>query len=173
MARTVSGAMSTAQASRLTQPGYLAQIDWPVVVRLCTRGTASYFSQTWVGGALKVKNVQWAPSGVQKASIQLLNSNGAYGIVVLGNGVADTRIRLWAFDAAATADADPVLVFDGVGDDASINQETVAIDLVTQRSGVLFSPRSYITQDAGFSITPQEGRSITWGGQRYAFSRKS
>ena len=121
---------------------------------------------------MTLTGIEWRGTAEQGGTLRLDNSSGAYSVVALDEGVADVPIKVWAYDAAATATADPVQIFDGVGDSCDIMPDAVTLRVTSKRSRSLYAPRAYITQDAGFSIVPPEGRTIEWGGDRYTFQRQ-
>lgn len=171
MTRSISAPTLAAIAAQFTQPGYFVQIDWSSITRLTSRSSRSWNGQFWVGGFVEVRSVTWSADGTQDGTVILQNGTGAYGVVALDEGVADKRVQIWIFDAAATATGDPVKIFDGVGDSCDISPATVTVKLVSQRSGVLNSPRQYITRESGDTIVPASGTVITWGGQTYRLQR--
>jgi hypothetical protein len=173
MSRTLTSATTNALASQLTLPGYLVRISWiSSVVRLTSRDTITWNGNAYTGFGVVPKGLEWRGSAEQGGTLRLDNSSGAYSVLALSEGVADVPITVWIYDAAATANADPVCVFDGVGDSCQIMPDAITIKVTSKRSRALFAPRSYITQDNGFSIVPPEGKTIEWGGQRYTFTRQ-
>lgn len=162
----VSDATLEALLARFSEPGYFVRIDWALPTFLCSRGDTSWAGRLWVLAPIELRGVT-AGGG----SIRIGNAGKEFGYQVLGEGVAGVRIRTWAYDGAATEDEDPIPIFDGFGDDAEGDLESVTIQLVTGSVGQLFAPRGYITRQEGFSIVPPDGRTVTWGGERYTFRR--
>jgi len=169
---TISPATTNALAAQLTRPGYLVYIGWAVPVRLSSRTDLTWDGYLYIGFGVTPGGLDWSGTAEQGGTLKLDNSSGDYSVMALGEGVADVPIKVWAYDAAATATADPVPVFDGVGDSCEIMPDAITIRVTSKRSRSLYAPRAYITQDAGFSIVPPEGKTIQWGGQRYTFSRQ-
>lgn len=171
MPRTLSVATAAAMAAQLTQPGYFVHIDWAPPVYLTTRASSNWNGIAWEGAPLTVNGLSWLAAAEQKGSIVLGNVDGRWAKRALDEGAADIRVRIWIFDAAAIATADPVAVFDGSGDACDITERAVTIALTAKRTRSLFAPRGYITRDNGFSIVPPNGKVIVWGGERYVFQR--
>jgi hypothetical protein len=172
VSRTLSTPTTNALAGQLTRPGYLAYIGWATPVRLSSRGDLTWNGNLFIGFGVVTDGIEWRGTAEQGGTLRLDNSSGSYSVMALGEGVADVPIKLWAYDAAATATGDPVAIFDGVGDSCDIMPDAITIRVTSKRSRSLYAPRSYITQDNGFSIVPPEGKTIQWGGQRYTFTRQ-
>ena len=172
MSRTLTMPTTNALAEQLTRPGYLVYIGWSTPVRLSSRADLTWNSSLYIGFGVSASGIEWRGSAEQGGTLKLDNSSGSYSILALDEGVADVPVKVWAYDAAATATADPVAVFDGVGDSCDIMPAAITIKVTSKRSRSLFAPRSYITQDNGFSIVPPDGKTIVWGGQRYTFQRQ-
>ena len=172
MSRTLTSATTNALASQLTLPGYLVRISWPTnTVRLTSRSDITWSGNLYSGFGVLPGGLEWRGSAEQGGTLRLDNSSGVYSALALSDGVADVPITIWIYDAAATATADPVCVFDGVGDSCQIMPDAITIKVTSKRSRALFAPRQYINQASGFSIVPPEGRTIVWGGQTFKFTR--
>jgi hypothetical protein len=178
MSRSISAPTLAALAAQMTRPGYLIEIGWSTPARLSSRGDLNWNSLVWVGVGAQVQGLAWDGSGEIRGTVSVANGGtqtvpGAFTYNALTYGVADVPIKVWIYDAAATATGDPVLVFDGVGDTAQVAPDRVVFSLVSKRAQVLFSPRQYITAEAGFRIIPPTGKLIYWGGQKYALNRQT
>jgi len=178
MSRSISAPTLAALAAQMTRPGYLIEIGWVTPSRLSSRGDTNWNSLVWVGVGAAVQGLAWDGSGEMRGSINVANGGtqtvpGAFTYNALTYGVADVPIKVWIYDAAALAVGDPVLVFDGVGDTCQITPDRVTFQFISKKSQVLFSPRQYITKDAGFSIIPPTGKVIYWGGQKYVLNRQT
>lgn len=167
--RSLSSPTLTAVAQTITEPRYFLQIDFATVVRLCTNGTTSWNSQTWSDGAFTVSGLSWDSSIVQNLTLNFADGDLAMAALVLNEDIADRPIKLWVFDAEATATADPVLVFDGAGLSASggsdgslrisatrLNSRTVDLPRGTYRTALpaeLFAPAGTVIQWGNGTIT--------------------
>jgi len=172
MARTtISSPTLTALAQSLTLPGYLFYIGWATPIRLCSRSDLNWNGNVYISYSAEMTGIEWRGSAEQTGTLRLSNFGNAYSEKALNEGVADVSIKIWIYDGAATATADPVPVFDGVGDSCEITPDAITIKCISKRTRSLFAPRSYINQDSGFSIVPPEGKVIQWGGQKYTFTR--
>jgi len=167
--RSLSSPTLTAIAQTITEPRWFLQIDFSTVLRLCTNGSTSWNSQTWSDGAFTVSGLSWDSSITQNITLNFEDSDLAIAALVLGEDIADRAIKVWVFDAEATANADPVLVFDGAGLSASggsdgqlkvsatrLNSKTVDLPRGTYRNNLpaeLFAPAGTVVRWGSGTIT--------------------
>lgn len=171
--RSVSTPTGNAIASQATAPAYLVQIGWSTVARLTSDGEPlTWNGYVWVPADITCNGLRTDSGGGQGAVMRLGNASQQWSALALNEGVSDVPVSIWAYDRAATATGDPVLVFSGVGGRCSADDDTVAIDLATQRAATLKSPRQRITRSAGYSLLPAPGTVIRWGNQRYILRRR-
>jgi hypothetical protein len=165
--RTLVGSTSSGVAAAVTLPGYLIQIAYATTLRLSTRGTLTWNSQTWTAADARVSGLAVDSSRSSLAGELVLgNTDLTYGAQVLSEGVAGRAVIVWAFYGAAPALADPVKVFEGVANEASIAEDgDVRISLQQASSTTLFCPRTYLTAASGFSFLPAVGQIVTWNGE--------
>ena len=140
---------------------------------MSSRSDRDWNGNVYIKYGVQPEGLEWRGSAEQGGTLKLPNVGGAYGVLALAEGVADVPVKIWVYDGAAIGTNDPVMVFDGVGDGCNIRPDSITISLTSRRSRSLFSPRTYINQDNGFSIVPPEGKKIVWGGQAYTFTRKT
>lgn len=170
--RTLTTPTANATASTVTTPAYLVEIEFSTVLRLSTRNDQSWGGYTWTGGRLgKVSGLSWDGKGQQTGALDLINTDLVYSALVLNEGVADRRVRVWKFYGDNPATLDPVAVFDGVADAADIGPDAVRLTLVGQNNKTLYSPRRFIGPATGFNHLCPAGTKITWGGQTYILDR--
>lgn len=168
--RTLTPAQTTAVSQTVTTPAYLVEIEFSVVLRLSTRGDQSWDGETWVGGRLgKISGLGWSGSGVGAGSLDIINTDLAFSALVLNEGVADRKCKVWMFYGDNPVDAQPV--FDGVIDGADITPNHVKLTLVGENVKTMSSPRRYIGQGTGFNHLRPAGTRMTWGGQVYVLER--
>jgi len=170
MSRTLVGTTNSGVAAAVTEPGYLVQIDFSAPVRLSSRGDVSWSSNAWVAWDIRIGGLLSDGSvSAQNGSLQLGNTDYTIGALVLAEGVAGRAVNIWKFYGATPATGDPVLIFSGVADDATIEPDggTVNIGLQQQGGMTLYCPRTYITRAAGFSFLPARGTLIQWNGETF------
>jgi hypothetical protein len=151
----------------------MVQIGWSTVTRLTTADTVvNWGGYLWLPGPVVLSGLSWNNSGIQTARLDLGNANQAFSALALNEGVADISIVVYAYDQSAVAAGDPVKVFDGVGGRLAADDNSVSIELSTQRSRALKSPRQRITRAGGYSLLPAPGTVVRWGNERYILRRR-
>lgn len=167
--RVLSGPYGSAVASDATAPGYLIAIDLAQIVRLCTRATMAWNGYTWSESDVSVSNIGRDQSARQSASIRIGDVDLLFSALFLNNEVADAPIQIWSFDDAAVDVADPMLVFDGVGDEVSYDagSATMSVTLLPYVKRVAAAPRRVISRLEGFRHTTPKGTIVNCGGEKY------
>ncbi len=168
--RTLHSTLLATLGATVTQPGYLVQIDFSTPVRLSTLGDLSFNGYTWTAADIKVRGLGVDEKGGQGGSLVFANTLDDVGALVLGEGIADRRVRVWACDAGAATHS--VAIFDGVGDDASIAENgAVTITLAASAMATSHWPRRRINRATGFTTLMPAGARLTVGGQPYILER--
>lgn len=165
--KTLSSALITELGLTVTRPGYLIEIQYSTVLRLSTLGDISWNSYSWSAADVAVSNLSQDGKGLSAAGLTIGNTDLAMGALVLNNGANDVPVNIWAVYAGATALADPVQVFAGVLNGASIAADKVAFQLVAQSRQTLESPRVFISQLSGFSSLKPAGSIVPVGGDTF------
>lgn len=165
--RTLGGATTTEVGAAVTRPGYLIEIAFSTTVRFSSRGTISWSGQTWTAYDCNVRGLGVDSSEVQtEGALDIGNADLVMSTLILSEGVSGRAVRVWKFYGDASALADPVLLFDGMADEATISDNGRVLITLQQAGGrTLYCPRTYITPDAGFHWLPPQGQKITWNGE--------
>lgn len=170
MSRTLVGTTSSGVGAAVTAPGYFIEITWASSTgRYSTRGTLTWNSQTWTATDVRVSGLATdAGSPSIGGALRFGNADLAIGTLILSDGVAGRAIRIWAFYGDSNPGAsDPVLLFDGIGDGAALDDVGSATIELAQSGGVtLYVPRLYMTQAAGFNWLPADGQIVEFNGER-------
>ncbi len=170
--RALSSSTQAETEKTVTTPAFLVEIAFSTILRLSTRGDQSWNGYAWTGGRVgKISGLQWDGQGRQSGGIELINSDLAYSALVLNEGVADRGVKIWKFYGDNPALDDPVAVFDGVADDATIGPDAVRIGLVGERASTLYAPRRFIGPATGFNHLSPAGTRLSWGGENYTLER--
>jgi len=175
MTRSLSGATASGISDPVTRPGYFIFIAFASAVYYSTRGTLDWNEHTWIAADIEVSGLAFdALDSAQSGSLVIGNADGVIGALILGEGVAGRAISIWAFYGDADpATADPVQLFSGVGDTASLDDKGRAtIGIVRPESTTLYTPRRYITAAEGFHWLPPDGMQVTWGGETVILTRE-
>ena len=145
--KTVPSGLQSAHAAPVQRPGYLVEIHFGTVRRWSTLGSVSFGGFTWTNVDMQVQGLQVQPFAVSGALV-LGNADDGIGTAVLTEGVQDKLVKIYAFDAAAPADA--VWLCTAVGSSATVGTRDVRINL-RHRCEFMASPRTYVSPAAGFT----------------------
>lgn len=168
--RTLSASLLTELGLTVTRPGYLVEIDFSTPLRLSTLGDITYGGNDWLAADVQVRGISAEGSAHQSGALIFNNTWSDFGALVLNEGVADRAIRVLAVYAGATAD--PVEVFNGVGDDAGFDAKgRLTINLHAAQMRSAFWPRARINAASGFTKIIPAGTRLTIGGQPYILER--
>lgn len=164
--RTLSSGTTSAVAATVTTPGYLIQIEFAAPAHFCSRGSVVWDSTTWVGYDVRIAGLD--VDGSKSSAGGTLTFNNAdltMSAFILAEGVSGRPVRIWKFyGESATLDlAAPVLIFSGICDTATIDDQGRAAIAVEQASRTTYCPRSYINAANGFNFVPAENQLLTWG----------
>lgn len=164
----VSSAQQTAVSAAGTAPFYMVQIDMAATtLRFSSRGDVTWNGSIWVEQSLKVNGLGWDGTAMQTGSLDFQNVDNTFVAIVLSEGFADKRVRVWSADASALAAGDPVLIFDGVGDDADGDTKKLTLMLTSSGSRYQYALRSFIAPENGFTALPPDGMIVVWGNETY------
>jgi hypothetical protein len=168
--KTLSSALLTELGLTITRPGHLVEIGFSVPLRLSTLGEISWGGNTWIAADVQVSGIRSDGTLAQSGSLRFANTFDDFGAAILNEGIADRSIKVYAVYAGAPDDA--VLMFDGVGDEASWDaQGRVTIRLAQSATHTSFWPRRRINAASGFNHLIAAGTRITIGGQPYILER--
>lgn len=159
--RTLSGALIAALQATVTSPGFLVSIAFASgTVYLSSRADFTYDGNTYTAADIELSGLGADAKGDQRGSLRIGNTDGAMGVIVLNEANADWTILVYVYDAAATATADVVEIFDGIGNGVTLDERAVTIDLTSAKTSTQFVPAEYITAEQGFSYLPPAGMRI-------------
>ena len=166
--KTLTPALLAELGLSVTRPGYLVELGYSTTLRLSTMGDISYGGHTWLAADVRVAGIGADGKGSNAARLTLGNTDGAYGVLVLGEGAADIPVTIYAAYAGATADA--VQLFAGVTDGADINERTVTLNLAAQQNRTLYCPRVFIAKPTFNHLQPPR-TVVTWGNETFVLER--
>lgn len=167
--RSLSSALQAAHSAAVQKPAWLLEIGFSEVVRLSSFDTITAFGESWIGAGFDLSGLLVDAARVE-GSIRLPNTDNAYGALALGQGVSDKRIRVWGYDAGATATADFELLVDGVGAGVEINSDWVTIG-VRSATEYVYAPRQRVNAAAGITYVLPAGALVAIGGTNYRIER--
>lgn len=165
--RPLAGSLMTQIDQTVTQPGYLVEIVFTAqTVRLSSRGTLAWGGETWLGYDIDVSGLSSDGSGEASGELRLGNTDNTLSALILGEGIANCPVRVFVFYGDAPAADDGVEMFSGIGDEAGVMADRVAIKLQSDALGLALLPRGRITRAAGFNHLTQPGTVLVWNGVR-------
>lgn len=167
--RTLSGALSSALGAPVQRPALLVQAQFSTMQRWSSMATITWDGHTWTARDLGVDSLRVGPLSVA-GTLVLGNADDVAGTLVLGEGVQDRVIRIWGYDAAATALGDVVWLADAVGASAEVTATQVRIAL-RHRCEFVAVPRTLVTEANGFSQALPARTTLTIGGIDYRLER--
>ena len=192
--RTLTAELAAQLALTAPSPGYLVQIDYPVVQRLSTAGDVTWNGADWLAADVRVRGLSADLAGTSTCTLEIGNADLAAGTLALGYGVTRRRIQVWCIYGGIAVASDTLTgllarggmligyttagsqagivlpVFDGIGAKPSVTAQTVIITTATPGE-VRSSPRRFINQAAGFEHLQPAGTVIPWNGERFELTR--
>lgn len=167
--RTVSTALATALGAPVQQPAILVEIAFSSTVRWSSFSTITWNSQTWTREAVTLESLQVEALRLT-GSLVIANGDDVAAALVLNEGVADRSIRLWGYDAAATATGDVVWLADAIGGACSVDTDAVRIEL-RHPAELMVTPRTFV-DPATFGPLLPAGSVIKINGTDYRLERR-
>ena len=167
--RTLTPAMQAATAARITRPLHLVQLDSTPPLRFCTLQTLTLMGASWQEAGLQINGL----GGDGAPSLVFTDPDGAIATAVLQGLLDDVPVTVWAGDAAALADTDPVIVWQGATDGASIDPAgRVTLNLSSAPSVALYAPRLFYGPALGMNTMIPAGAVVKVGDKTYTVERK-
>lgn len=168
--RSLSSALSAALGAPVQRPAVLVEIGFSPVKRWSSFSTLDWAGQTWVKEDISLESLQVQALSLTGA-LRLGNGDGAAAALVLGQGVQDRPVRLYGYDAAATALGDVVWLADAVCAGAQVALDAVLIELRHPAEYTL-APRTFV-DDAGFAPLLAAGTVLKINGQSWSIARRN
>lgn len=168
--KSLTSALSAALGAPVQQPAILVEVAFATVRRWSSFASLTWNGQSWVKEAVRVEGL--AVDALRVAGTLVIgNGDDGAGALVLGEGVTDRSIRIWGYDAAATATADVVWLCDAVGGAAMVGDSEVRIEL-RHKTELMLGPRTFITE-ATFGTLLPAGAVLRINGVDVALQRKN
>lgn len=168
--RSISAALSAALGAPVQTPALLVEMAFSPVKRWSSYANLSWAGETWSQEDVLVEGLQVGALTVS-GTLVLGNGDGAAAALVLGQGVQDRAVRLWGYDAAATASGDVVWLADAVAGSAQIGMDAVRIPL-RHRCEFTLAPRTFVS-DADFGPLLPAGTVLKINGKDLVLNRRS
>lgn len=169
--KTLSAALSAALGAPVQRPAVLVEIAFATIRRWTSAGAITWSGQDWTAQPMTLQNLQVAPLLV-RGDLIFANGDGSVSSLVLAEGVQDRTIRLWGYDAAATASGDLVWLADAVGAAGEVSPATGEVRIsLRHRTEYVLSPRVYVTPQAGFTQLLPAGATLRINGIDFTLAR--
>jgi hypothetical protein len=166
--RALTAALQTALGAPVQRPALLVRIDFSTPSRFTTDATLTWDSQTWTRVDLDVQGLLVDALDIS-GTVVIGNADNVIGALLLNEGSTDKRVRIWGYDAAATALADVVLLGDAVGSTYSLTEREARIEL-RHRTDHVYGPRTYIGSETLGPLLPA-GTVLRINGADYTLER--
>ncbi len=171
--RTLSVNLQAQTAAAVTRPGYLVEMMFSTRLLLSSRGGLTWNGLYWSPRGLSVSGLSNSGSGGACGELRISNTDLLMSALVLGEGVSGRPIRIWQFYGDTPAADEALLVFEGLGDEAAVADDAVAIKLSPGALRSLSAPRLRITPAAGFNHLTPPGTVILFGGGKITLKGRS
>lgn len=168
--KSLSSALSTALGAPVQRPAVLVELAFSPVKRWSSYADITWGGQTWTKEDVTVESLEVGALSLT-GSLRLGNGDGAMAALVLAQGVQDRAVRLWGYDAGATATGDVVWLADAVCSGLQISLEAVRIEL-RHRCEYTLAPRTFVSE-ADFAPLVPAGTVIKINGQALTLARRT
>lgn len=151
--KSLSSALLAAIGGAVQQPAFLIEVGFSAVSRWSTFSTITWNSQTWTQHPVIVDGLEVSALQVD-GSLVIDNRDGVAGAQVLNENPQDKTIKIWGYDAAATASGDIVaLSLESVGASCEVTATQVRIGL-RHKTAFVQAPRAFIRPDVFGPMLP-------------------
>ena len=167
--KSLSTALQTALGAPVQQPALLVEIGFSIVWRATTAATLTWNGVSWTRRDIQVVGLQVDALTV-RGSILIGNTDDAAAALLLNEGISDRTVKIWGYDAAATAAGDVVLLSgDSVGASFTLTEREARIEL-RHKSELVVGPRTWMTPENFGPMLPA-GATLRINGTDYTLSR--
>jgi hypothetical protein len=167
--KTISSALATALGAPVQRPAVLVEMAFSTVQRWSSGPTISWGGNTWTAAYVGLESIRVDAMRLS-GTLVIGNVDGVVGAACLSQGVQDRAIRVWAFDAAATASPDVVWICDAQGSSARVDSREVRISLRHQCE-LIATPRTRVGATSGFTQRMPAGTVLRINGIDYRMER--
>lgn len=158
---SLSGAMITALGRTISEPGLFVRLGFSTPLYLTDRSARSWNSQTWTGADIAVSDFRAENGILQRCTLDVVDSSNAIGTLLLSQNAPDLKVKVWYYDASATATSDPVLLDEYQMDNPDGGHDRrvrIPLSLINKTL-----PVGMLSQLLPAYLFAQEGKPIRWG----------
>jgi hypothetical protein len=168
---SATAALIAALGRDITEPGLFIELEFLAqTLRFTDRSQRTWNSQTWLPISIAMSGYSLDHSVVTKCALTIDDVDLAVSVEATVPGNTGRAVRIWYFDAAATATADPVPLFDGAMDTAEGGHDralTLQCSIVDK-----MLPVGMLSQLMPAYMFAQEGRVLSWGNGTVSLDRR-
>lgn len=168
--KSLSAALSSALGAPVQRPAVLIEMAFSPVKRWSSYADLAWNGQDWTKEDVAVESLAVGALSLT-GTLRLGNGDGTAAALVLGQGVQDRAVRIWGYDAAATATGDVVWLADAICAGVQISLEAVRIELRHPCEYTL-APRTFVS-NADFAPLVPAGTVIKINGQSLTLARRT
>ena len=151
-----------------TEPFFLVELGFSTPLRLSSGRTVSYDGEIFSSADVELARLSFDANMIASGAIIVGNTDNAINYWVLHEGISGKPVKVWlTYMIDDTNFAEPVLVFDGIGDAVRIDHTKTEISIVNKFLRVSHSPRRRICAASGFNHLPAPGTRITWKNETF------
>jgi hypothetical protein len=173
MPRSVSSALATAIAQKITSVGYLIEIGTTVTRRWSNIGQVSWNSLTWQNVSFALEGLAFDADASLAANLTIQNLAGIAGespsttkaadiFLSSTEHMYDILVTVYQFERSALAAIDVPKIAILAINDCEIGVDKVKVSLVENKSDAAFSPRRRISPTDGFYFATPAGTVLQW-----------
>lgn len=167
--KSLSVALSAALGAPVQTPALLVEFAFDPVKRWSSFADLTWNGHSWTKEDVAIDDLQ---AGALRLSgtLRLGNGDGAAAALVLAQPAQDRAVRLWGYDAAATASGDVVWLADAVVGAVQIGMDAVRFAL-RHRCELQLAPRTFVGE--GFGPLLPAGTVLKINGKAYTLNRRN
>jgi hypothetical protein len=168
--KTLSVALSAALGAPVQRPAILVELGFSTVRRWSSFADLTWDGEEWVKEDVALESLEIGALRLTGA-LRIGNGDGAAGALVQAEGVLDRAVRIFGYDAGATAFGDVVWLANAVCAGAAIDTDAVWIQLRDPSEATL-APRTFVNE-ADFAPLLPAGTVLKINGQALTLARRN
>lgn len=168
--KTLSTPFTNAATGAVQRPAMLVEIGFATPKRYTSAATLTWNSLSWTAEDIRLAGLNVEALRIS-GTLSIQNLDGVIGGLILGEGIQDKTVKVYNYDAAATALADVQLIADAVASSATINENVVTINL-RHKCEFTLSPRTLVNVGSGFTYKLSPGVVLKINGIDYKLERR-
>lgn len=175
--RSVTTSYQNILVSPITAPAYLVEVHFPSLSYFWSSlETVTYNSNSYSPLSIGVSGLSSDVSSNSSGSLRLASKNGdndlltVYALDSTNYGFSNAPIKIYTYDINLVDNgelSEAICLFDGVGNEVSIEPTSVTITLSSLNAMYTYSPRMRCTPAFGFKHLQPKNTVVVWGNDRF------